>query len=84
MSSFQGLAEVIAKHGLPCSPYTDRGSHYFHTPKAGEQVDEAHLTQVGRALAQPGIEHIAAYSPDCPVRAGLGPRSIGTGWRHSA
>src|SRR3954447_7435834 len=26
-SSFAGLAETIAGHGLPCSLYTDRGSH---------------------------------------------------------
>jgi transposase len=35
MSSFLGLAETLAGHGLPCSLYTDRGSHYFHTPEAG-------------------------------------------------
>src|SRR5258706_7749416 len=35
MSSFQGLREVIDEHGLLCSLYTDRGSHYFDTPKAG-------------------------------------------------
>jgi hypothetical protein len=33
-SSFRALAEVIAEHGLFCELYTDRGSHYFHTPKA--------------------------------------------------
>ena len=40
--------------GLPSSLYTDRGSHYFLTPKAGEAVDKEQLTQVGRALAQLG------------------------------
>jgi hypothetical protein len=40
-SSFQGLAEVIAIHGLPLSVYSDRGSHYFFTPTAGEKVDPA-------------------------------------------
>jgi transposase len=74
-SSFQGLAAVIAKHGLPCSLYTDRGSHYFHTPKAGEKVDKEHLTQVGRALAQLGIGHIAAYSPEARGRS---ERAFGT------
>ena len=34
-SSFRALAEVIADHGLFCALYTDRGSHYFHTPVAG-------------------------------------------------
>lgn len=58
-----GLYEVIQNHGLFCSFYTDRGSHFFHTPKAGGPVDRTQLTQVGRALAQLGIEHIASYSP---------------------
>jgi hypothetical protein len=34
-SSFRGLHEVISEHGLFSSFYTDRGSHYFTTPKAG-------------------------------------------------
>lgn len=62
-SSFRGLAEVIEANGLFCSFYTDRGSHYFHTPKAGGAVDRLQPTQVGRALAELGIEHIASYSP---------------------
>jgi Winged helix-turn helix len=63
-SSFIGLKETIAAHGLFSSLYTDRGSHYFHTPKAGEPVDKTRLTQVGRALKQLGIEHIPSYSPE--------------------
>jgi len=31
-SSFVGLKEVIAAHGLFSAFYTDRGSHYFYTP----------------------------------------------------
>lgn len=62
-SSFRGLSETIAAHGLFSSFYTDRGSHYFYTPKAGEPVDESRLTQVGRALRQLGIEHIPSYCP---------------------
>ncbi len=69
MSSFRGLLEVIARHGLPCSLYTDRGGHYFHTPEAGAKVDKTKLTQVGRALAQLGIEHIPAYSPEARGRS---------------
>ena len=68
-SSFRALAEVVAKKGLFCSLYTDRGSHYFHTPVAGGRVDRQHPTQVGRALAQLGIEHIAAYSPQARGRS---------------
>jgi transposase len=68
-SSFRGLAEVFGGHGLPLSLYSDRGSHYFYTPEAGGKVDKARLTQVGRALAQLGVEHIAAYSPQARGRS---------------
>jgi transposase len=68
-STFRGLREVIERHGLFCSLYTDRGSHYFFTPKAGEKVSKTQLTQVGRALAHLGIEHIAAYSPEARGRS---------------
>jgi hypothetical protein len=69
MSSFVGLRAVIATHGLFCSLYSDRGGHYFTTPEAGGKVDEDNLTQVGRALAQLGIEHIPAYSPEARGRS---------------
>jgi transposase len=69
MSTFRALAEVIATQGLPCALYTDRASHYFYTPKAGEKVAKDQLTQVGRALAQLGIEHIPAYSPEARGRS---------------
>jgi transposase InsO family protein len=62
-SSFRGLSETIRAHGLFSSFYTDRGSHYFFTPKAGEEADKERLTQVGRALRQLQIEHIPSYSP---------------------
>ena len=68
-SSFQGLMETFAAQGLPSSLYTDRGSHYFVTLKAGEAVDKSRLTQVGRALRQLGIEHIPAYSPEARGRS---------------
>lgn len=69
MSSFAGLAQVMAAEGLCCGLYTDRGSHYFHTPEAGGKVANGVLTQVGRALGQLGIEHIAAYSPQARGRS---------------
>jgi len=68
-SSFRGLLETFQAKGLPCSLYTDRGSHYFHTPKEGGPVDRRTPTQLGRALAQLGIEHIAAYSPQARGRS---------------
>src|SRR5947199_3510356 len=68
-STFQALGEVIGEHGLFCALYTDRGSHYFYTPKAGEKVSKTQQTQVGRALSHLGIEHIAAYSPQARGRS---------------
>ncbi len=69
LSSLRGLAETIEKHGLFCSFYTDRGSHYWFTPEAGGKVDKTRLTEVGRALKQIGIKHIAAYSPEARGRS---------------
>ncbi|MGQ0684648.1 ISNCY family transposase [Bradyrhizobium sp.] len=68
-STFRALEEVFGRHGLPLSLYTDRGSHYFHTAAAGGAVDRAAPTQVGRALAHLGVEHIAAYSPQARGRS---------------
>jgi len=69
VSSLRGLLEVFVAHGLPCALYTDRASHYFYTDKAGEAVDKARLTQVGRALDRLGVEHIPAYSPEARGRS---------------
>jgi hypothetical protein len=55
--------DLVVKHGLFCSLYGDRGSHYFFTPEAGGKVSKTVPTQAGRALSRLGIEHIAAYSP---------------------
>jgi Helix-turn-helix domain len=68
MSSFLGLAETISGQGLFRAFYTDRGSHYFFTPRAGGKVDKSKPTQVGRALAQLGITHIPSYSPEARGR----------------
>jgi transposase len=68
MSSFLGLFETVAEQGLFRAFYTDRGSHYFYTPKAGGRVDKSKPTQVGRALAQLGITHIPSYSPEARGR----------------
>ena len=63
-SSLKGLQETIARKGLFSSFYTDRGGHYFVTKTSGGKVDRTHLTQVGRALSELKIEHIASYSPE--------------------
>lgn len=68
-SSLRGISETIARHGLFCSLYTDRGSHYFLTAEANGKVDKERLTQVGRALKQLGIAHIPAYSPEARGRS---------------
>ena len=68
-STFRALKETFGAHGLPMSLYTDRGAHYFHTPEAGGKVDRKRPTQVGRALEQLGVEHIAAYSPQARGRS---------------
>jgi len=74
----QGLREVIESKGLFCSLYSDRGSHFFYTPKAGEKVATSQPTQVGRALKELGIQMIAAYSPQARGRS---ERSFGT-WQN--
>ena len=68
-SSFQGVKEVIDRHGVFASLYTDRGSHYWNTPEAGGKVDKGNLTQFGRAMRQLGIEMIPAYSPEARGRS---------------
>lgn len=63
------LAAVFRSHGLPIALYTDRAKWAFHTPRAKGPVDKRQLTQVGRALARLGIEHIPAYSPQARGRS---------------
>jgi hypothetical protein len=69
VSTLRALLNVFTAHGLPSSLYTDRGSHYFYTPKVDGPVDKDRLTQVGRALKHLGIEHIPAYSPEARGRS---------------
>ena len=63
------LREVFTTYGLPMAFYTDRASWAFYTPKAAGPVDKTRVTQVGRALARLGIEHIPAYSPQARGRS---------------
>ena len=63
------LAAVLRREGLPMALYTDRAGWAFHTPKAKGPVDKTHLTQIGRALARLGIEHIPSYSPQARGRS---------------
>jgi transposase len=70
-----GLRAVIERKGLFCSLYSDRGSHFFVTLKAGQKVDKQRLTQVGRAMRELAVQMIAAYSPQA---RGRGERNFGT------
>ncbi len=70
-----GLREVIETKGLFCALYSDRGSHFFVTVKAGEKVDKNRPTQVGRAMKELGVQTIAAYSPQARGRS---ERNFGT------
>ena len=67
-----GLRSVIEQQGVFCALYSDRASHFFLTPKAGEPVDHHRLTQVGRALRELGIQMIPAYSPQARGRSERG------------
>jgi transposase len=69
------LRQVIEQQGLFCALYSDRGSHFWLTPKAGEAVDRERVTQVGRALRELGIRMIPAYSPQARGRS---ERNFGT------
>src|SRR5215470_8878178 len=70
-----GLKEVTERKGLFCALYSDRGSHFWLTPKVGGKVDHHHLTQVGRALRELGAQMIPAYSPQARGRS---ERNFGT------
>jgi hypothetical protein len=63
------LREVIERKGLFCALYSDRGSHFWLTPKVGGKVDPHRLMQVGRALRELGVQMIPAYSPQARGRS---------------
>ena len=68
-SVMMALRSVLTACGLPMALYTDRAHWAVHTPVAGAAPDRHKLTQVGRALAQLGIEHIVGYSPQARGRS---------------
>jgi len=69
------IRHVVETQGWFSSLYSDRASHFFRTPKAGEPVDTRQRTEVGRALKELGIEPIPAYSPQARGRS---ERNFGT------
>ncbi|HZZ17687.1 MAG TPA: ISNCY family transposase [Candidatus Sulfotelmatobacter sp.] len=70
-----GLKEVVERKGVFCALYSDRGSHFWLTPKVGGKVDYHRRTQVGRALHELGVQMIPAYSPQARGRS---ERNFGT------
>jgi hypothetical protein len=75
LTTMAAFRDVIERQGLFCASYSDRGSHFFVAPKAGQKVDPQRLTQLGRALRELGIKMIAAYSPQARGRS---ERNFGT------
>lgn len=69
------IRHVVETEGWFAALYSDRASHFFHTPKSGGPVDTRIRTQVGRALKQLDIEPIPAYSPQARGRS---ERNFGT------
>jgi hypothetical protein len=57
------LRVILEQHGIPGAVYTDRASWAVYAPTSGTAPDRAKVTQVGRALARLGIEHIVSFSP---------------------
>jgi transposase len=70
-----GVKEVIERQGVFCALYSDRGSHFWLTPKVGGKVDPHRRTQLGRALHELGVQMIPAYSPQARGRS---ERNFGT------
>jgi len=69
------VKEVIERKGVFCALYSDRGSHFWLTPKVGGKVDYHRRTQLGRALHELGVQMIPAYSPQARGRS---ERNFGT------
>ena len=59
-----GLREVIERKGVFCALYSDRGSHFWLTPKVGSKVDCHRRTQVGRALHELGVQMIPPHGSE--------------------
>ncbi|MBM4244462.1 MAG: transposase family protein [Deltaproteobacteria bacterium] len=68
-STFAALEHVLGRHGRFSELYTDRGSHFCRTSRAGQDPDEAQAGQVTRALRTLGIRQILARSPEARGRS---------------
>lgn len=74
-STFAALEHVLRRHGRFAELYTDRGSHFCRTSRAGAGPDEIQQGQVSRALRAVGIRQILARSPEARGRS---ERAFGT------
>jgi hypothetical protein len=74
-STFEALEAVLRRYGRFCELYTDRGSHFCRTAKAGGPPAEEQNGQLVRALKALGIAHIRARSPQARGRS---ERAFGT------
>lgn len=72
----RALRAVFRAYGLPIALYTDRAGWAVHTPTSGSAPDRTRRTQVGRALARLGIEHILGYSPQARGRSERANRTL--------
>lgn len=68
-STFAALEHVLGRHGRFSELYTDRGSHFCRTSRAGQDPDEVQQGQVSRALRALGIRQILARSPEARGRS---------------
>jgi hypothetical protein len=62
------LRAVFSQFGLPQALYTDRASWAACTRGSDGRPRRDRPTQIGRALARLGVEHILAYSPQARGR----------------
>lgn len=75
LSTLTALQHVFLRWGRFSELYTDRGSHFCRTSKAGQAPDDEQTGQVARILKALGIRHIFARSPEARGRS---ERAFGT------
>jgi transposase len=76
-----GLKEVIERKGVFCALYSDRGSHFWLTPKVGGKVDYHRRTQAGVARVgsadDPGLLAASAWAQRAQLLDLAGPLAAG-------
>jgi hypothetical protein len=68
-STLEAIAHVLRRHGRFCELYTDRGSHFCRTEKAGQGPAQEQAGQVARVLRTLGVRQILARSPEARGRS---------------